>query len=190
MKRTIRRIVLSGELLTMIFYLFMVLCGFIAGCQLWSVSDIPSVVIGNIVSAGLNYVFLFLLFPAAFCVIVFFILAMFAAGWLLLPLVVYILGCVSGVAVCSLFGAPVSVSVLSSALAVSACLFCTLVALCFIASQAHILSRKLAYSNGSKIAYTYSCGNILLVTAVISAADFIFAGIIYYTQVLFALQKE
>ena len=183
--RSVSELGFSNEFRLMIFYLFMLMCGFAAGTRVWITAELPAISLQQYIPIEFHNIFFVLYVPAAVITLLMLFFSLFAVGWIFLPAINYLLGGAAGVLICSFFSVPVTFTNFSVLFTVSACLICTLAVVCFISLHSHKLSRQLANFNGSKCVYTYFCRNLIAASMIILLSDVIFAGIIYL-QILFA----
>ena len=172
--------VLTGDTLLFAFYLFMLLCGFVAGTMIWSKLDIPFAPLEMLPeSASFAQMFLCIAIPAAGSFAVFLVLALFAGGWMIFPAVVYILGTAFGCFCCVLFSEQTGEKSVVFRITLSAAYLCCAAVLMYFCVFTHQLSRELSGGGtGCFPAYRRCLCGAAFSAALIAAISGIFSGVI------------
>ena len=163
-----------------IFYLFMMLCGFVAGTMIWTKLDIPFNAADMLPkSAALFQIALCIALPAAGAFAVFLLLALFAGGWMVFPAAVYILGSVFGYFSCVLFSEQSDIKTAVSYITLAAAYLCCAAVLMYFCVFTHQLSRELSGGGESCISAYRRCLRSAVFSAVLIAViSGVFSGII------------
>lgn len=174
----------SGELVTLVFYLFIILCGFVAGTRIWVTVDIPTVRIEEYLPGAFADTFILFFAPAAIAISAVVLLSLFVAGWLLMPVLSYIIGSAAGIAFCAIFGNEFEISGFLVSFTFSACFTCMIAVVAFILSHAHRFSRYISYSGASQAAYARFFVNVFIAVILMLLLAAAFAGIIHFQKLI------
>lgn len=140
-------IVSEHSLSLFMFYLFMVVCGFVAGTKVWSSNYISfDFDFSLLCSENLSIVFKALFMPPVAVLLLVLILAFFAGGWLFMPAVMYSVGIFGGYAGCCLFAGDAGINT-DIIPAVSALYICSFAVFAYFCVYSHSLSRKLSHGD-------------------------------------------
>ena len=169
---------IPAHLLTFLLYVFMVVCGFVFGTRIWvqRLADIDILAWNEL--NDISSVLFALVAPGAVVLVLIFIFGLFAAGWFLLPVFMYLVGAAYGVFNCAIFWSAFTDGGLLTIIIFSLCYLCTIVAACYMCVFAHGLSRSLSGCCGG-CAYIDFGKNTLCAAVVIFIADIVFAGVLY-----------
>lgn len=166
----------TGDYLIFFFYLFMMVCGFAAGTKIWSSNDsIIRFSCDNLYTHVFSDILTMIALPPLAVLALSSVLALFAGGWILLPLVIYTIGAGAGYAGCIFFSEG-HVSVLT---AFAAAYFCCFAVIIYACVYSHTLSRVLSCGGNCRTAYKKHAKGIVVSIVLIIITAFVFSTAIY-----------
>lgn len=171
--------IFTGKYLVFLFYLFMLVCGFVAGTRIWPQSISFNLSFQEVLTHKITDIMAILVLPPTVIMVIICIMALFAGGWLLLPVIVYSAGVVSGYIGCAIFSDAILHSNIGILLSFAFSYFCSLAVISYACVYSHNLSRVLSCGGNCRSAYKGHAKSTVISFFLIVITSFIFSVLIY-----------